>query len=180
MINKLKISSYLFTISTSLFFLISCAVSPVLIKNSPDDYKAIKNHNVGVAFFIPDKRVVFTEQIYLVIGYSEQQSFHTYEGIWDPIPVLQEKVFNELNSKYQITPINLKEIMRPEALFQINKLCEEKFIQNLIIFKKTGQNNALLRDRLPANILNKLRDLNIDYFLEVYLASLSFLRFGPL
>ena len=176
--NKLKILIYLGSLSTSLFFLISCAVSPVLIKNSPEDYKAIKNHNVGVAFFIPDKRVVFTEQIYLVMGYSDQVSFHAYEGIWDPIPVLQEKVFSELNSKYQITPINLNEFMRPEAFSKINELLEEKLIQDFILVKKTGQNNVFLRDKLPVNILNKLKELNIDYFLEVYLASLSFYDFA--
>jgi hypothetical protein len=68
--------------------------------------------------------------------------------------------------------------MRPEAFSKINELLEEKLIQDFILVKKTGQNNVFLRDKLPVNILNKLKELNIDYFLEVYLASLSFYDFA--
>jgi hypothetical protein len=155
-------------------FFCGCAASPVFIKNSVDDYKALKNRKVGVAFFIPDKRVIFTEQIYLVIGYSFEYSYHTYEGIWDPIPVLQDKVFGELNTKYQITPISLNEIMRPEAFSAMSQFCEKNYSQNITRVRAVGHHNEFLREKLPANILSELKTLNIEYFLEVYLATISY------
>jgi len=162
----------------SAFLFWSCATSPVLIKNSTEDYKALKDHKVGVAFFIPDQRVLFTEQIYLVIGYADQHRFHAYEGIWDPIPVLQEKVLNELKANYQITPIDLKKVMRPEAVSIIDESCRKNFNQDLSRVRKAGHHNEFLRVKLTENVLSELKKTQIDYFLEVYLASISFYDFA--
>lgn len=155
-------------------FFCGCAASPVLIKNSVDDYNALKSRKVGVAFFIPDKRVIFSEQIYLVFGHSFQYSYHTYEGIWDPIPVLQDKVFGELNTKYQITPISLNEIMRPESFSAMSQTLEKNYNQNIMRVKAVGHHNEFLREKLAGNVSSELKALNIEYFLEVYLASISY------
>jgi len=152
-----------------------CAArGPVLIQNSEKDFTALKNSRVGVAFFAPDKRVLFTEQIYLVFGYSEKVSYHAYEGIWDPIPVLQDKVSGELNAKYQITPIRLNEIMRPEAFSAMSQFCENNYKQNRNRIKGVVHPDDFMKERLPVNILDELKAINIEYFLEVYLAAITY------
>jgi hypothetical protein len=158
--------------------LFGCAASPVLVQNSVEDYNAAKTRKVGVAIFIPDKRVLFTEQIYFVFGYSMQHSYHAYEGIWDPIPVLRDKVFDELKTKYEITPINMNEVMPSEAFSALSQACEKNYSQNIMRVRAVGHHNEFLREKLPANLLNELKALNIDYFLEIYLASISFYDFA--
>jgi hypothetical protein len=177
---------FLFCLLFTAVIFSACATGPVIIQNTSDDFKALKNGKIGIAFYAPEKRVEFAEQIYLVIGYAMKESYHSYEGIWDPMPILKDKVFSELNIKYFITPISLSEIMTPDQFANMSQTLENNYKQKRMrvssdgVFSswekeyQIGHHNKFLKEKLPEYILGELKSLNIDYFLEVYLGSISY------
>lgn len=177
-----------FVMCFTLALLSNCVPSQTLIKSSASEFDAVKSGSVGVGFFDPNKRFLFSEQIYLVLGYRMKEDYKAYVGIWDPMPSLKDKVLEELRKKYLISAITVDEVMSKDALSSIRQTLEEKYNETRIQGRakpgglisssddeyQNGHYNKFLHQKLPDQVLTELRKHNINYFLEIYLGSINY------
>jgi hypothetical protein len=164
---------------------LGCATS---ILSGPLEPINLRGHKLGLLILIPEKQVEFFEvkQKY-VFGIQTVENYYTFEGSWDPAPVLYEKLVTHLKSDYGLQSIPLWQLADKNAYDKVVVSCETRF--NAAREKKQagpagtafGQEHynsppiAYLQSSSPAEVRSLGERAGLDLVLEVSISGMVYM-----
>lgn len=154
-------------------------------------YEEFRRSSIGVVLLVPEKRVEFSERLYRVFFISQRANYYTFDGIWDPAPVLGEHAIKLLNSAHAIAAVPLWQRLEPGLYRELTGRLESRFTaarQAGTANAKYGTTafgdewntkppNAYLQASLP-ELKQSLQGAGIDQLLELSLGGISINSLG--
>lgn len=151
--------------------------------------KDLSQSSVGVVILMPEKKIWFSETFYRVITNEIRETYYSFEGIWDPAPIVQRVCIKALEGKFHTKPVPLWVALEPA---EYNKL---------VSASEAAYNSARMRtgpdairggssygvefyqaspmkylDAPPIAEVLALRRLDIDYVLELSIHAFLYTR----
>ncbi len=137
---------------------------------------------------VPEKRVEFYELIGGVFSVRVVDNLYTFEGIWDPSPLIAQQLAHTIQKGFGIAALPLWEHLEEERYHHLIAVCERSFDAARERRKASTRGPALLNehahspplgylDSPPPPELRALKDeLHADLALEVCIAGMTFTR----
>lgn len=79
----------------------------------------VRQSLVGVVILIPEKKIEFSEHLYRALTNEVRENFYSYEGIWDPMPILQKVCMKALEGRFHLKPVPLWVALEQTAYINI-------------------------------------------------------------
>lgn len=133
-----------------------------------------------IVVLVPDKTIGLWEPALLPIGIIENKNYYSYEGFWDPAPVLADSFSKSLQENFNLNAVPLYGELEPKKYHQIVKKLEAsvplpdqvQFGYDYLV-SRGEVIDKYMKESLPENIRSLKQVLNSDFVIEVCVDRIS-------
>lgn len=189
LVNKITRKNTLLCFALLLALLL-CGCRTAMIPWRGIQAKDLSQSSVGVIILMPEKKIGFSEHFYRVITNEMRENYYSFEGIWDPAPIVQRVCIKALEGKFHPKPLPLWSAL------------EQAEYNKLVSASEAAYNSARTRtgpdairggssygvefyqaspmkylDAPPIADVLALKRLDLDYVLEVSIHAFQYTRY---
>ena len=171
MLKKLGLCLTLFVLT--IFSGCGIQLTPV-ISNKTVSLQELACDPLPIVVLVPDKRIGLYEATLLPTGIIENENYYSYEGFWDPAPVLADSFSKSLQENFNLNAVPLYKELEPKKYHQIVKKLEasvplpDQFQFGYDYFVSRDKIiDKYMKESLPENIRSLKKVLNSDFVIEV-------------
>ncbi len=148
----------------------------------------IRNTTVGISILTPNREIELAESIYKVLAWVLEESFFSFDGMWNPTPMLEQECIKTLKEGFGMkTELLVSKI--PSNIYEnYLEYSHEMFTENRKRYKGYGfisgyfneytNNNGYLTTLPDMNMLKAAEGANLDYIMEITLTGVSIYHQG--
>ena len=170
---------------------LSVGCTAFAISMDKSHWRNVVQKPIGVIVLIPEKRLVLSELLFRVVWAERRETYYSFDGIWDPAPILEQNCVATLQRDFNIRTLTLRGAVEPGSYRDLVAVAEAAFNTERRQVKAPADRAALreefwtkppmkyLRAR-PTRDLGKIGErLGVDFILELSLAGISMEPVGP-
>ena len=166
--------------------------SPSLIPLRGVQVKDLSQSSIGVVVLMPEKKIGFCEHQYRALWNETLENYYSFEGIWDPAPIVQRACIHALEGRFRQKALPLWGALEPAAYGKLVSVSEAAYnsarirtgpdaIHGVASYSIEFSHRPPLKylDAPPVADMLELRRLGPEYVLEVSIHAFQYSRHGP-